>query len=310
MEIVLWIFLAIMFLFVLPTLVIAYVIYSVLLVRTDTEKWGRNPSMPDDEEYVRLYAQADEWGTAYAGYKKDVEVKSDGLRLVGEYFDFGGENAVIILPGRMESCTYSYHYAEPYRRAGWNVLTIDARAHGRSEGKINSLGYKEYRDVIVWSKLLHDEFGIKRIVLHGVCIGSSTALFTATAKECPDYVAGVIADGMYQRFYDSCRNHMLYDKRPIFPFLYEVMLHIRVFSGANVVTDGPKKRIVNMRRPIRFLHSREDLFSTPDKAQELYERCPSENKSICWFDHGWHSRLRITDPDKYDGAVTDFLASL
>ena len=103
---------------------------------------------------------------------------------------------------------------------------------------------------------------------------------------------------------------MVMDKRPIFPFLMETMLWIRIVSGANVVTDGPKKRIYRMTRPILFLHSREDPFSTPEKVTELYERCPSDSKRIEWFEHGGHSRLRITAPDHYDRTVGEFLATL
>ncbi|MBR6006350.1 MAG: alpha/beta fold hydrolase [Clostridia bacterium] len=310
MEIALWILLAILVFGILPTFMMSFFIYRALLLRTSKDIWDRDPSMPDDEEYVGLYKQATEWGKQWSAFKKDVEIKNEGLRLYGEYFDFGSDRAVIILPGRMEACTYSYHYGEPYRKAGWNVLTIDNRAHGRSDGKVNSLGYKEYRDVIAWAKLLHDEYGIRSVVLHGICIGASCALFAAASKNCPDYIAGIVGDGMYQCFYDSCKNHMVKDKRPIYPFLMETMLWIRLISGANAVTDGPKKRIYDMYKPILFIHSREDLFSTPEKVQQLYDRCPSEHKKLVWFDRGGHSRVRYNNPELYDQTVSDFLATL
>ena len=310
MPLILWIIIGLLAFGVLSTMFVSFFIYRALLLRTSKDTWGRNPSMPDDEEYVRLYKQADEWGALHKNRMKEVHIKNDGLNLFGEYFDFGGTSAVIIIPGRMEACTYSYHYAEPYRQAGMNVLAIDTRAHGRSDGRINSLGYKEYRDVIAWARYLHDELGVKKIVLHGICIGASCALFTATSVACPDYVAAIVGDGMYQCFYDSCKNHMLKDHRPIFPFLMETMLYTRLISGANAVTDGPKKRIHSMRKPILFIHSREDIFSTPEKVKELYERCPSDNKSIVWFDHGGHSRVRVNNVEKYDKTVVDFVTSL
>lgn len=310
MDIFLYILLGIFVVGVLPVLVISYLIYRQILLRLDKDIWARDPSMPDDEEYVRLYQNATEWGRKYASFKRDVDIKNDGLHLFGEYFDFGGEDAVIIIPGRMEACTYSYHYAEPYRASGVNVLCIDTRAHGKSEGKVNSLGYKEYRDVIAWARFLHDTLGVKRVLLHGICIGASCALFTATAKNCPDYVAGITVDGMYQCFYDSCKNHMKKDHRPTFPFIYGIMFYILLFSGANAIGDGPKKRIYKMRRPILFIHSREDLFSTPDKAQQLFDRCPAEKKTLRWFEHGGHSRVRINNIDTYDEAVRTFVETL
>lgn len=305
-----WIIIGIIGFGILSTMFVSFLIYRALLLRTSDQTWSRNPSMPDDDEYIRLYKQADEWGERYKGAMREVRIKNGRLNLFGEYFDFGGTSAVIIIPGRMEACTYSYHYAEPYRRAGMNVLAIDTRAHGRSDGRVNSLGYREYKDVIAWARFLHDELGVQRIVLHGICIGASCALFTAVSKDCPDYIEAIVGDGMYQCFYDSCKNHMLHDKRPIYPFLMEIMFYILLISGANAVTDGPKKRIGSMRKPILFIHSREDLFSTPEKVSELYEKCPSEDKRIVWFDHGGHSRVRVNNYEKYDQAVIDFVESL
>ena len=304
-----WIVIIFLGLFLLPTMVISFIIYHTLLVRNKKEKWARSASMPEDEEYVRLYQQAAAWGKQYAACKRDVAIENDGLHLAGEYFDFGGENAVIIIPGRMESCRYSYHYSEPYRKAGWNILAIDTRAHGDSDGKINSLGYKEYRDILAWARLLHEELGNKLVVLHGICIGSSTALFAATAADCPDYVAGLTVDGMYTRFYDSCKQHMILDHRPLFPFLWETMLYIRLVSGADVIWDGPYKRIRKLKKPILFIHSREDQFSLPAKAQTMFDQCPARQKTLAWFPHGGHSRVRINNPELYDQTVCKFLAS-
>ncbi len=299
--------LAVVFLFLLPTQIMSRVIYTVLLVRTKKEKWNRTCSLPDDEEYVRMYKEGLDWGEKHAACKQPVDVTSDGLHLAGEYFDFGGDKAVLIIAGRMEACPYSYYFAEPYRASGYNVLVIDNRAHGLSDGKRCSLGYKEYRDILAWADMLHTRFGNRQVVLHGICIGASTALFALTADTCPDYLCGMVADGMYVSFYESFRNHMVLDHRPLFPFLQFVMLHIRVLSGANVVTDGPLKRIGKLRKPILFLHSREDVFSVPEKAQVLYDACNCQKKLV-WFDKGAHSRIRINDQPAYDAAVAAFLA--
>ena len=307
-TVILIVLLAVLFLFVLPAIVLSGVLYTVLLVRTKPEKWDRSCSMPQDPEYQRMFDLGIEWGTRYADKKRDVSVTSDGLKLAGEYFDFGFDRAVIIIPGRMESCLYSYFFSEPYRAAGYNILAIDNRSHGNSQGKISSLGYREYRDILTWSRFLHDQCGVSRVVLHGICIGASCGLFAATDRSCPEYVDALVADGMYVNFFESFKNHMIEDKRPMFPFLWLVMGYIRVVSGANVVTDGPLWRIGGMKKPVLFLHSREDRYSLPEKAEELYAACPAE-KELVWFDHGAHSRLRINDPARYDRAIGDFLRS-
>ncbi|MBQ9387754.1 MAG: hypothetical protein IJU01_03725 [Lachnospiraceae bacterium] len=308
-----WLLLLAVFLFfILPTFIMAWVLYSILLRRTKPEKFGRECSFPEDEEYVRMYNIGLEWGEKYAGYKKPVEIVSEGLRLVGEFFDFGGDSAVLIIAGRTESLLYSYYFADPFRQAGRNILVIDNRAHGLSEGKVSSLGQREYMDLLRWCALLHDVLGQKRVFLHGVCIGASAALFALTSEGCPDYIEGMSAEGMYYSFYRSFDNHMKADRpdKMRFPIMQEVMLYIRLFSGANVVTDGPFKRIGLMKKPILFLYSKEDVYSTSDQAEYLYSHCTAPGKKLVWFDRGAHSRIRINDTEGYDRTLKDFLADL
>ena len=59
-----------------------------------------------------------------------------------------------------------------------------------------------------------------------------------------------------------------------------------------------------------MLHSKEDLYSTPEYAQKLYDLAGTDKKHIVWFPHGRHSMLRITDTERYDSAIADFIKEL
>ncbi len=291
----------------LPFLIMGAVLWCKLLVRTSKKKWGRECSIPDDEEYRRMFDIGIAWDAQYAACKRPVEIKSGRFRLVGEYFDFGSRRAVILIAGRMESLLYSYFFAEPYRAAGYNVLVIDNRAHGESDGILSSLGCREYKDILNWAKLLHDSLGNDTVFLHGICIGCSTALYTLTSRNCPDYLCGMAAEGMYRTFAVSLTKHFEERNKPMFPLGYITMFYLRLFAGANVLTDGPYKRILKLHKPLLMLHSREDPYSIPQYAQELYDSCPSKQKRLVWFPHGGHSRLRIVDTEGYDAAIRAFL---
>lgn len=300
---------AVIFVFIVPVLIMSFVLYSILLLRNKPDKWGRVCSFPEDPEYKTMYEKGLVWGEENKDKKSPVEIKSGKYRLVGEYFDFGSDKAVIIIAGRTECCYYSYYFAKPYKESGYNVLVIDNRAHGLSDGKICSLGYKEYKDITEWANMLHG-MGNKSVILHGICIGASTALFTLTAKDCPDYITAMVSDGMYVNFYESFKNHMTEKKKPNFPITYGVMTHIFFISGANVVTDGPLKRMPKMKKPILFMQSKEDTYSMPELAKKLYAVCPAENKKLVYFDHGAHSRIRINDEKGYDDTVKEFLKTV
>ncbi|MBE6141495.1 MAG: alpha/beta hydrolase [Erysipelotrichaceae bacterium] len=297
---------ALLLFYILPTLIISNVIYTVLFVRTSKDKWSRTVSW-DDEEQKEMFRQGEEWGNKYEKNRKRVEINSQKFHLIGEYFDFGSDKVVIVIPGRMESGTYSYYFSEPYRKAGYNVLAIDNRSHGLSEGRYNTIGLKEYKDILAWIKFAHDELGNSSVIIHGLCIGSATGLYAITDKSCPSYVKALIADGMYVNFHESLKQHLIERKKPIFPFVSEIMGMMRIVAGKSAKKWGPINVIKKMNKPMLFIYSKEDFYSLPELGEKLYETCPVKEKRIEFFPHGQHSHVRINNTEGYDSKISSFL---
>ena len=89
-EIIIWVVLGLFLVFgLLPTMMMAGVLYTVLLVRTKPEKWNRSCSIPDDAEYVRMFDIGMEWAQTWAAHEQEVAIQNRRFRLCGEYFDFG-----------------------------------------------------------------------------------------------------------------------------------------------------------------------------------------------------------------------------
>ena len=241
--------------------------------------------------------------------KREVDVYSGKYHLFGEYFDLGFDKAAIIIAGRTESLLYSYYFAEPYRRAGYNVLVIDNRSHGKSDGRLNSLGYNEHRDILRWAQMLHDDLGNKQVYLHGICIGASNALFAMTADDCPDYMQGMTSEGMFTTFYESLYYHIKEAKQPVFPSMIEVRGYLKLFTGYDIKKDGPIFRIGKLKKPILMLQSKEDKYSLPHRAKDLYNKCPAP-KRLAYFEKGRHSHIKINAPEKYDEIIVDFLREI
>ncbi len=283
-------------------------VYFSQLVRTEPEKWGHVCSAPENEEQLAMWNAGIEWAEQYRDKVTEVAIENDGFSLFGEYFDFGSDRCVIILPGRCECLMYSYYFAPPYKEAGFNVLVIDTRCHGKSSGKYNTIGVKESSDVIAWSKLMHERFGNREVWYHGICIGTAAGIFAMTDKACPDYVRGFVTEGCFVSFRETFKRHMIYNKRPLFPVLDLVMLHINRYTGTNVYRDKPITAIRNIRPDARvlFLYGEKDVFSIPEKSQKLFDKCSAEDKKLVWFDKGSHSHLRINNTEKYDREIIEF----
>lgn len=282
---------------------VARILFNIHLNRTTKSKWGRQCSA-DEPIQCSMYDSALEYRKSLTNIQ-EMELTNEGYRLYGEYTDLGYDKAVIIVPGRTEALYYGYYFAKVYADNGYNILTIDQRAHGKSDGKYNSIGFKEHKDVLAWGKLLNENYGIKKIWLHGICIGSSCSLFALTDKNCPDYFIGMTAEGMYPNFYESFKNHMIALKKPVSPYLQLVERLVNKKIGITM-KYGPINVIGKLKKPLLMLHSKEDLYSLPETAQVLYDLCGSE-KDIVWFEHGAHSQLRYTDTIKYDEAVSRFI---
>lgn len=294
-----------MFIYTFP---ISKRVYRDQLVRTSPDKWGRVCSCVENEEQLSMWNAGIAWADGKKDKMREVHIENDGFNLYGEYYDFGSDRCVIILPGRCESLVYSYYFAPPYEKAGFNVLVIDTRCHGKSDGVYNTIGVKESRDVLAWAEFAHQSLKNAEIYFHGICIGTSAAIFALSSKACPDYVKGLVTEGCFVSFRETFKNHMKADKRPLFPVLDTVMLLINHHTGTNVYFQKPIREFKKIKKDARvlFLYGEKDIFSVPRMSKRLFKVCAAEDKKLVWFDRGGHSHLRINNLEKYDNEIIEF----
>lgn len=308
-NIVVIVLLAIIAFFVISFIMFAcfgsLIAYNTVLRRKDKTKWAREPKIINEDQN-RMYEIGYEWNEKYINHKTDVHIVNNGLNLYGEYYDFGNKRCVIVMSGRTEGLRYGYFFSEPYRQSGFNVLVIDPRAHGNSDGEFIALGFEEHKDAIAWAKLLHDKFGNEQIILHGICIGAAGSMYALTSENSPEYLSGMVAEGMFVNFGESFKNHLIEFKIPRF-IIFDLIKKFFTHYTGHSMDFGPYDVIDKLNKPLLMLHSKEDNYSTPEYAEKLFEKCSSKSKEIVWFPKGKHSMLRITDTERYDTAIKEFL---
>ena len=278
-------------------------------MRGKSGSWGREHcSEPGNEQLEEMWVKGLEWQKGEASFIKELSIKSnDGLKLVGEWFDYGFDKTVIILPGRRETLVYSYFYSNPYKDAGVNVLVVDQRAHGFSEGKYSTGGIKEAEDVSLWMKYLHDELGQKEIILHGICVGTCCSTIVAT-KYKTDYLKAIILDSAFVSYKEIYKNHYVETGHKLFPVFYQIWWWFKRYTKCDINESYPEKYMPQIDLPILFIWGTKDVYCVPEKSQELYDACASKNKEIQWFEGATHSKVRLFDSDRYDSVIRDFLA--
>ena len=151
--------------------------YANMFIRDSQAKWARGNSAPENAEHTVMFDTGMKWGNENASYMTEIEVTSfDGLKMKGEYFDFGYDKAAIIMAGRAETCKYCYYFADLYQKNNYNIIVVDPRAAGLSEGKYTGSGILEGKDLDAWIRKVHEQFKIDHFVIHGICIGSVAAI--------------------------------------------------------------------------------------------------------------------------------------
>ena len=302
---------------------VSWRVFQGTLVRTSPEVWARACSEETNEEQLAMWNEGLAWAEGHGvdiqatvnGEMKqgktyrDVTIENDGLHLYGQYFDFGHKRACIIIPGRCESLMYSYFFAPAYEKAGFNVLVIDIRAHGISDGKYDPVGVGEHRDTIKWGKMLHDEFGNEEVWIHGICMGANTGVLVLTAPECPDYFKGLVSEGMYISFKENYKQHMIYDHHPTWPIVNMVMKLVKKHTGTDVDKIKPIDLIDQVKVPVLFIAGRNDFYSKADCTIQLYEKCGASRKEIAWFEGGNHSHLRFAYHEEFENVIAQFTAT-
>ena len=287
--------------------ILSYILYAIHMVRTSKDKWNRNSSSLDNKEQLDMWNDGLDYIKNYQDKIKEVHIVNDKLNLYGEYVDIGADRAVIILGGRCECLYYAYHYAKPYLENNCNVLVIDQRAHGKSDGKINTVGFKESKDLLAWAKLLHDTYNNKQIIIHGTCIGGATGIHALASKDCPSYINKIIVDGIFRTYYESFKLHMIDQGRPLWPCLDLTFVIYKLIAKIDAKKQGPITLMDKITQDILFVSSLTDKYVSKESILELYDKCASKNKEYVFLDKGNHSHLRINQEETYDKIITDFI---
>ena len=141
----------------------------------------------DWEQYFSKMKECREWMMEQP--HEDVWIRSeDSLKLHGTYFRGSGnveekkcKKAVICFHGYTSQGLADYgSISNYYLKRGYNVLLVDQRSHGQSEGKYIGFGCKDRYDAYRWIEWVIGQEGENvQILLHGNSMGGATVLMAS-----------------------------------------------------------------------------------------------------------------------------------
>ena len=191
---------------------------------------------------------------------------------------------------------------------GHNVLLIDQRASGNSEGHVITFGINESKDALVWLDYLERRFGSDvKIILTGVSMGASTALM-CIERGLPKCVKGILADCGFSSVKDIIMyvGKKKYPMKLMYPF---VKMGAKIFGKFDPEEISPRDAVKKSPVPIFFAHGDADTYVPCYMSEENYNACTSHKKLVI-IEGAGHVLCYPAAPDKYIKEVTDFFAYL
>lgn len=244
-------------------------------------------------------------------YEQVSIVSHDGLKLVGYYYPISKESRVLHIffhgwrsSGVRDSCG-GHKLA---REAGHNILIVDQRAHGDSEGNTLTFGIREKYDCRDWVNYAIERFGSDiQIVLHGMSMGAATVLM-ASSLDLPKNVKGIIADCGYsspEAILRKCCKGMGISDHIGYPML---CLAARLFGKFSLNEDrgGAIEAVKHTSIPIMIVHGEDDDFVPFSMCREIYEACASPNKKLLTVPGAAHGVSFFVDTPTYTREVAMF----
>lgn len=217
----------------------------------------------------------------------------DGLKLSGFLLTRKDAKINLVLCHGYQG-TKEFMYALIDLFPDWNILLFDFRAHGQSEGRITSIGYHEYKDVIAAAHFMKDIFKTdaneqNSTVVLGISMGGAATLKAAEFD--PTLADALIIDSTYAVLGDmllkgfSVKSGLSY--YPFFPLIKQMYRYVANFD---INSMNPQESVKVIKKPILFIHSCDDSFISPINTLQLYANVKNK-KSKLWIGppcrHGW-----------------------
>lgn len=231
-----------------------------------------------------LSATPADWGLAY----EEVSLRSaDGVALHGWYLPApGAQKTLLFFHGNAGNISHRGESLAIFHRLGLNVLIVDYRGYGKSEGSPSEEGL--HADAQAAWRFLREEKGVeeKDIVIFGRSLGGAVAARLAAEVK----PAALILESSFSSARDVAGE--------VFPLLSKLLILRFGFNTA--------ERIKAVKSPLLVLHSPDDEIIPYTLGERIY-RAANEPKTLLRM-QGDHNRGFLQSQPGYEQGIAAFLS--
>jgi pimeloyl-ACP methyl ester carboxylesterase len=242
------------------------------------------------------------------GYREFTAVTSDGIKIYACFYEGAtGADTIVLCHGHGVDSRMMNDMVRFLRNAGYGILLFDFRAHGRSDGRITSIGLHEWQDIkaaIAAAKKLGFIADGSKLAAYGRSMGAA-ALINGAAK-LPEIDAFVLESSFERLRNIAARDAGRRLKLPDSIFTDIVFWITGKVTGIDYLANNPAERIRDLvERPVFLIHDENDYRADVQAFNMLKEQLPEAETWIA--PDAWHVCAHQRQPVAFENRFLDFL---
>jgi len=234
----------------------------------------------------------------------------DNLKLYGDFVaaDTKSNKTVICMHGYRSNPKNEFSQMIPFlRKAGYNLLFVNHRAHGPSEGKYIGFGSLDHKDAIKWIEAVEELVPGGDIFLYGVSMGAATVMNACGLDNLPSSVKGAVQDCGFTSPWDVIAfqvNRLL--RFSSFPLVNVINMFCKIFAKYSLKKPTTTESVSMSSVPILFIHGDNDLFVPTYMSEVNYRACTAPKRKLI-VDNAGHAMSYYKNPSLYEETFLAFL---
>ncbi len=307
--IVLVVFASFILLMLISLLIGSYITYRMTFYQSKKKRYvDPYRHIKDDGEPKSLFSRKLIDNILEVPYENIYVISHDGLRLRARLYMKGKD-----LPFVIEAHGYKSSPMIDFAgggvlmmELGFNVIMIDERACGESEGTTISFGFNESRDLLAWIEYIRENYGEQRkIILQGMSLGAATVLM-ASGLKLPSSVIGIMADCPYSSAPDIIKKVISEDmKLPVSICYPLVKLGAKLYGRFNLKDADAAEAVKKSSVPILIIHGEADSFVPGLMSEKIAKSNGNIRRET--FPDADHGLSFIYDYERYKMLVVEFI---
>ena len=228
-----------------------------------------------------------------------------GLKLEAWYIKAdSAKGTVILFHGLGSNKGNVLNEAFAFNDLGYNTMLVDIRAHGNSEGVVNTIGYKEAEEIkLAYEHVLKKEE--KNIILWGMSLGA--VMISKAIGQYDLHPQKIILEMPFDWLQDHLRARARISGFPGEPFGFIVTFWTGIEQGYWGYGHRTSKYVSKINCPVLLQWGNSDEYVLKKEIDKIFSSIRSSNKRLEIYEGAGHGPLLAGHEDRWINTINDFL---